>query len=153
MSHSGSMSRRFFLRVAALLMLASVVVRRDGAVRRLVDRIGMTPGAARGTGSDPASATGLAAAGSWRAVIPAPRSARVIGERYLAVAPEERDATLLMRRLQDVVDAGDGSRDGRAEGVRTQIHRDFAADDVVQVDGWVLARTECRLCALAVLLG
>jgi predicted RNA-binding Zn-ribbon protein involved in translation (DUF1610 family) len=35
------------------------------------------------------------------------------------------------------------------EKIRRAIRRDFEADNCVCLDGWILSRTEARLCALA----
>jgi hypothetical protein len=35
--------------------------------------------------------------------------------------------------------------------LRARCRQDFARGDTVLIDGWVLARTECRLCALVAL--
>jgi hypothetical protein len=45
--------------------------------------------------------------------------------------------------------------DGRATGLRlgAQIARDWSARDIAIVDGWVLARTEARICAMLHLYG
>jgi hypothetical protein len=38
------------------------------------------------------------------------------------------------------------------DDLRASIHRDFASDDVVVVGGWILSRTEARICAVAALI-
>lgn len=68
-------------------------------------------------------------------------SAAWLGERYLRRHPEER------HRLSST-DAARRSLEGRRQLGRA-IREDFAAGRVAQVEGWVLARTEARLCALA----
>jgi len=70
-------------------------------------------------------------------------SARAIGERYLRTGPDAgalRAARLLLRPAAN-----------RNQRIRARIAADFAAGDVVILDGWVLAATEARLCALAAL--
>ena len=67
------------------------------------------------------------------------QSAAAVGEAYLSGHPQEADATLLAGALAP---GGD---------VRHQVRADFAAGRVVRVDGWLLALTEARLCALAAL--
>lgn len=83
------------------------------------------------------------------------RSARAIGERYLALVPEEADATVLTARI-----AGSTPQYLRLAGADTralrqllamQQRRDFAEGRTALVDGWVLSCTEARLCALAAL--
>jgi hypothetical protein len=80
-----------------------------------------------------------------------PVSAAAIGARYLRAHPGESAAVrrLAARSLR----AGDGcDGDGRRRALRRACARDFAEGRVVRVDGFVLSRTEARLCA-AVLLG
>lgn len=69
-------------------------------------------------------------------------AARTLGRRYLREHPEER-------RFDDVealLAAGGGGEEPLA-GIRRAIREDFDRERVVRVDGWVLARTEARLCA------
>jgi hypothetical protein len=85
-------------------------------------------------------------------------SAARLGLAYLEGAPDEADAGLLARELAgrlaadgralDLLDAPD---EAIAERVAARCRADFAEDDTVRVGGWVLARTEARLCALVAL--
>ena len=76
-----------------------------------------------------------------------------IGAAYLAVVPQENDATLLFAALAPTGEPPDewwvgvGMRELRRT-VRAAAHADFAAGDVVDLEGWQLARTEVRLAAL-----
>jgi hypothetical protein len=81
-------------------------------------------------------------------------TARRIGERYLAAHAEERDPAALAAHLPAGCAAPPRSRRDDAElraAPGKQRARDFAAGDTVIVDGWILARTEARLCAFAAL--
>ena len=64
-----------------------------------------------------------------------------VGRRYLRAHPEDREfgdvAALLARSM-----GGDA-----LAGIRRAVARDFRTQRVVVVDGWVLSRTEARLCA------
>lgn len=80
-------------------------------------------------------------------------SARLLGERYLLEAPQETDAALIATRI-----AGSARRARALATMDTsslrrllaeQQRRDFAAGRTVNVNGWVLSRTEAQLCALA----
>lgn len=79
-------------------------------------------------------------------------SARKVGERYLAQAPEDADPDHLAAALFD------GAPDDVSSPEQFRSHidrcraRDFEVGDTVIVDGWVLARTEARLCAFAALV-
>lgn len=79
------------------------------------------------------------------------RSAEVLGQRYLALFPEEADFSRLAMLLfgNDV--------EQRPENIswpilNARIRADFESSNTVTLDGWVLARSECRFCALAALL-
>jgi hypothetical protein len=65
-----------------------------------------------------------------------------LGAWYLAAYPQERSRTRLSQLLMP---ADPGAIHAQLRGA---IARDWAGQQVVVVDGWVLARTEARLCAL-----
>jgi hypothetical protein len=66
---------------------------------------------------------------------------RRLGAMYLVAHPEERSRQLLSRLL---IDSGDGAIQLR---LLRAIARDWSDHHVAVVDGWLLARTEARLCA------
>lgn len=76
-----------------------------------------------------------------------------VGARYLATAPEEASVD----RLTELVGVDPAVSDDRAAleaeipRVRDQIADEFEREETVRVDGWYLARTEARLCALIAL--
>ncbi|CAN5149021.1 hypothetical protein BH20ACT13_BH20ACT13_10770 [soil metagenome] len=81
-------------------------------------------------------------------------SARVVGREYVRVASPEATS----QRLVDAVAAGvPGGRDvirAASNGdlrrlILARVRQDFDDDDVVTLDGWIVSRTEGRLCALA----
>jgi hypothetical protein len=65
-----------------------------------------------------------------------------LGEIYLTAQPKERNRKELLRLISGV---GVGSIRG---SLIESIARDWSEHNVVVVDGWVLARTEARICAL-----
>ncbi len=65
---------------------------------------------------------------------------RAIGVKYLELYPQE-SAPHVLRTLLPRSEAG----------IRTHITKDFENGDVVSIGGWILSRTECRVCAIAVL--
>jgi len=67
------------------------------------------------------------------------------GALYLAAHPHEHDAHRLRALL-----APDTQRPVR-ESLLASIERDWRNHDVLTLDGWVLARSEARICALACL--
>lgn len=106
----------------------------------------------------PHAAAADARAAALLATIRSPGSARAIGEAYLATHPHEANVTLLV----DALDADQAtSRCLAAEpcdpivvaqAVAEAVRADFIARRTVKLDGWVLARTEARLCALHALV-
>jgi hypothetical protein len=82
-----------------------------------------------------------------------PEGARALGLRYLRDAPDEAKPELLTRLLVERLyppppDALDAALEAR---VAATVRADFAARRTVLVEGWVLAETAARLCALAAL--
>lgn len=85
------------------------------------------------------------------------QAARLIGRAYLRETPNEADADLLFK----LIVKGDPilgsclnalSNDQHIAILRKRISQDFDLENTVYVDGWVLSRTEARLCALCALL-
>ena len=86
-----------------------------------------------------------------------PESAAQIGLAYLKAGPQTQSADEMVNavvarlgvspRLDAMTNAE--LKDGIALAVRD----DFAAMRTIEVDGWILAETEVRLCALTALLG
>ncbi len=66
---------------------------------------------------------------------------RRLGALYLAAHPAERSQGLLSQLL---IGGGEGTVPSR---LFCAVARDWSVHDVVVVDGWILARTEARLCA------
>lgn len=80
-----------------------------------------------------------------------------IGARYLALHPEDAALADLLAAL-----GGDGGPDADADGIvaapgaalrarQAAIADEHATGDTADVDGWVLARTECRVAAVVAL--
>ena len=124
--------------------------------RRFVLALPMALAAGRaGAAVPPATSAGAAVADRLRALVPAPDSARLIGRAYLAGYPDESgdDATLARLILADL-----GGGDPRAplpvdtrrlrETIAARVREDFRHGRTARVEGWILSRTEARLCAL-----
>lgn len=79
-----------------------------------------------------------------------PQSAAIIGEAYLALVDHENSAAELSRRLLQGIATSKERIDARI--LLERIRSDFAEGDVVKLDGWLLSRTEARICALYALL-
>ena len=84
------------------------------------------------------------------------RSAGELGRRYLAQHPGEADPF----RLAETVFSEWAPAEARAAASSRAVLRellgerrrsDFRRGDVVSIGGWVLSRTECRVCAIAAL--
>jgi hypothetical protein len=73
---------------------------------------------------------------------------RPLGETYLATHPGEAVRERLQRLLLP-----DGWTGGVVSGLIRNVARDWTNHDVTAVSGWVLARTEARLCGLIFLTG
>jgi hypothetical protein len=85
-------------------------------------------------------------------------SARVIGFKYLQAAPDEASVGILRRLIAGAVvisDAGTGrlTDTALARSFHQRIRTDFESGNIVSVGGWVLSRTESRLCAMMALEG
>lgn len=82
-------------------------------------------------------------------------SARVIGQAYLAATPAEAEAGRLVERITMQLEGGASALRLAPDRLRTllaaRVLRDFDEGATVQVRGWILSRTEARLCGLAAL--
>lgn len=131
------MTRRVLLRGIGVLGLAAVA----------------TPGVASVSPPlDPRQAR--VAADIVRGTVSNVRGAARLGAAYLRTAPDEADLTRLLDALTahnpDLAHPGERDMPGDAGStLRRQIVMDFEQDAVVDVDGWILSRTEVRLAALA----
>jgi hypothetical protein len=72
-----------------------------------------------------------------------------IGRRYLELYPREAEPSLLSRKLLLGLQGSDPQTVRTV--VRQRIRRDLRSGEVVRIDGFVLARSECRACALVAL--
>lgn len=95
--------------------------------------------------------------GAARAAVPAtlfkdPEGAAAVGRRYLALYPEDADADRLTSILFDRAVPPGASADALRATLSRRRQRDFAEGETVVVDGWLLARSEARACALSALL-
>jgi hypothetical protein len=72
-----------------------------------------------------------------------------VGRVYLETVPSENDRQHLGSLLAERFTARRAFQIENA--IREVIQEDFAIDQVVELEGWILSRTEVRLCALAAL--
>ncbi len=75
---------------------------------------------------------------------------REVGRRYLRADPLEASPERVQAFLDEFSDLG--SPEALRQDLARLRDRDFRVQDIVFIDGWVLARSEARLCALTVLL-
>ena len=81
---------------------------------------------------------------------PCRKSAAIIGKRYLMLTPEEDDRQILLRRLLaeiSISEFHESDTAGLCSEIKSRISRDFSSGRTVLIDGWVISRTEARLCA------
>jgi hypothetical protein len=83
-------------------------------------------------------------------------SARAVGREYLRAFPAEASPEVLTARLGEQLPSGLQAVASASDGRLRELLLRAAAEDfgdlrVVELRGWVLARTEARLCALAAL--
>jgi hypothetical protein len=96
------------------------------------------------------SRTAAAPVATWlRSMIADLESARRVGQLYLQTAPEDADRDRLLADLFPRLEPQAGDR---RDSFAACCRQDFADGATVRVDGWVLSRTEARLCALAALV-
>lgn len=86
------------------------------------------------------------------------RSARIIGQEYLATCPEEANRTvlgdgILSGEILKKADATRATDQALARLVTAQVEKDFECGRTVKVHGWILSLTEVRLCALLAICG
>lgn len=84
-------------------------------------------------------------AGTWRDLLPGPGAAPV-GAAYLEATPDEASAEILAARLRERLPVGPDSE--LASRLLAAIRSDFERRHTVELRGWILSRTECRLSAL-----
>jgi hypothetical protein len=80
-------------------------------------------------------------------LVPDLAAARRVGALYLAQTLSENDPDLLWTALFGAAGGGDRARCRRILAAR--ITDDFRSSNVVRLRGWVMARSEARLCALS----
>jgi soluble lytic murein transglycosylase-like protein len=93
----------------------------------------------------------LAGGASGAELFSDPGAAARLGARYLAaLAPSRRRGETIAALALARGVAGMAPRSRRAQ-IAAAIRRDFAEGAIVTIDGWMLARSEARLCASAYL--
>jgi hypothetical protein len=99
-------------------------------------------------GRSPTAAARLAATLSDQA------SARRLGAVYLRITPREANLRTLVSKVGGhlpVRAVHKASRDELRRHISQAIYSDFTVGRTVKLDGWVMSRTEARVCAIAAL--
>ena len=94
------------------------------------------------SGSDPVFARTL------DALISDKESAAVIGAAYLDQFELERSSAILQTRIQESM--SDAGLTMGEHALLRRVEMDFERGEIVNLHGWLLSRTEARLCALCV---
>jgi hypothetical protein len=94
-----------------------------------------------------------AAAHRLRAMAQHPLSARHVGALYLARFPDEADRGVLTERILAALELPAAAVLAQDEqclrtAIAARVRRDFAETATAEIEGWILSRTEARLCAL-----
>jgi hypothetical protein len=106
------------------------------------------------------AAEGWLSQGSLRAKLTAlfihQESAQAIGHAYLQSNPREANIRTLENQIAQGIAGGytllaTTSKPEVSKLLTDRIRQDFATDQVVKVQGWILSITEARLCALTAL--
>ena len=118
--------RRWFLAFAALLPVFG-----RGAQARTAAALAPAPGRGR----------------ELIALLPGRRDAAVIGREYLSAYPAESDLDALLRHFDEIA-----GHSNLRSAIAARLRKDFEDRDTVRLRGWILARTEARLCAICALL-
>jgi hypothetical protein len=111
------------------------------------------PGFAALEGGEPAAAMLRSLAAMLRSLVDDARRAGTLGESYRAGYPAEVHPGVLAGLICSSLGLGvSGAAALERAALRAlldrQVRAEFGAGDIVRVNGWVLARTEARLCAL-----
>lgn len=79
-------------------------------------------------------------------------SAKIIGMNYLNAYPEENNYSTLLEKINIALE---NHSDLKNENINPQILKiikaDFASENIVNLNGWILSRTEVRIYAIAAL--
>lgn len=89
----------------------------------------------------------------WAAGLSGTPSTWDLGIEYLTRNPVEADRTVLLSRFASLVHPSSllGGAERAPDGFNEQVRRDFLEGDILRMGGWLLSRTELRLCALVAL--
>jgi hypothetical protein len=111
----------------------------------------LTPGsAARGSQATPAARAARASAAYLGDRADA---VRAIGEAYLRQLGRERNRESILAAARGALESIDRARDepSAIRALVRAVREDFARGRAVQLEGWILSRTEVEICALTLL--
>ena len=81
------------------------------------------------------------------------KSAAIIGREYLRQYPNEKNMDVLYKSLKIVPLHNEIEKSEVCLCLADKMENDFSRGDVINLQGWLLSRTELRLCALLSLVG
>jgi hypothetical protein len=81
------------------------------------------------------------------------RAVRAVGDAYLRQLGRDTSRDAIVAAARGALDAIDRSRDeaGAIRGLVRAVRDDFERGRTVQVEGWILSRTEAEICVLTLL--
>lgn len=85
------------------------------------------------------------------AVLSSREGARAIGALYLEAVPGEASAGQLVHLIAGSAHGAHMTPSAAQTMLLDAVRRDFERFETIELDGWVVSRTEARLCALAAL--
>lgn len=83
--------------------------------------------------------------------LPNRAAAATLGRAYLAASPAEADPGRLLSLLEATLGSDASDEAALLARIDRQLRSEYIRGDLVDVDGWLLSRTEARLYALAAL--
>jgi hypothetical protein len=104
--------------------------------------------------TDPTAEVGDSLAGRLADLFRQPDSARIVGLEFLRVTPSERTTGALVAAVASGLPGGIAALDDPIDPedlrglLQERIRQDFAEDAIVELRGWIVSRTEARLCGI-----
>lgn len=78
-------------------------------------------------------------------------SVRIIAEKYREMSPDNLSETDLLKEINQKLSCDKNDQDlftDLRDLIQKQIQRDYLNSDFVEIEGWMLSKTEVQLCAI-----
>ena len=75
----------------------------------------------------------------------------MVGEKYLKINPQSTPKTDLLNKINNKLSSDNINKNiftDLTDIVRQQILLDFEESNLVNIDGWIITKTEAQICAL-----